>query len=285
MSAGRAVAAALALSALAPPGASAQIDDARPGAPERAGALAWNMLIGGATSAVQAYRGGRDPVKAFGLGALGGGVHFAGKTVVAGGGTLNGWGGLAVASIGTSLVVNAGSGASAFRELTFPLGAARVQLIPSGERKVALALNGFEAIVSLHYLMRRGLEEEWDRSLQSGTITFVTSDKRIVRGGIEYGGVAIAPVVIVNSFAEHQASVRSHELVHVQQQRFVHEAWGKPIERSLRERMRVARLIPAWLDLGLVAPAIGLLEWQLWGVHRGPLDRLAEAEANLLERR
>jgi hypothetical protein len=145
-------------------------------------------------------------------------------------------------------------------------------------------LNGFETAVLISAAFTTGLEIDWTRTVASGTAVFVTRDMRIVNAeGEEFGGIALAPVVVIGAFARDPARTMRHEVVHVQQHWFMQEAWGRPIEDVLRPKLPGARFIPRWFELGIAVPALSAVERWLPG--RSGLQALLEAEAERLERR
>lgn len=96
-------------------------------------------------------------------------------------------------------------------------------------------------------------------------------------------GVAHASTIVVSAFSGDPSRTARHEFVHVQQYWFLEEALGRPIEGYLRTRIPGGRRIPRWLELGIVPPAIGWMEWAIFG-RDGPVYRLVQAEAEMLER-
>jgi hypothetical protein len=236
------------------------------------------------TAATRAYFGGHDPLRAFGLGTLGGMTTFTGKSVGAGGGTFNGWGGLALGAAGASVVDNAGSGVGPLEELSFPLASVRLRIKPYAERKIAIGVNAFESVLVAHYLVRPGLSPDWGRSARSGTMVFMSENTSIVVRGQEANGLAIGPVVVISGRAQDPSRTGRHEMIHVQQHWFAHAVWGRRSERSLLNHVGGGRRIPQWLDVGVLVPGLRLAEFGIWGLNRGPIARVLEAEARLLER-
>jgi hypothetical protein len=244
--------------------------------------LGGNILVGGLTAATRALLSSKNPFKAFGVGALGGAVHLAGKNIAVEPGTLRGWLGLAIAGAGASMVSNGGRGVNAFEEVSIPVMAARIRLTPRGANKVRLAINGFEAATLINAAFTDELRIDWSRSASNGVVVFIT-DQRIVFDGGEFAGVAEAPVVIVGASATDTSRIVRHELVHVHQDWFLQEVWGRPVEDLIRRRLPGARFIPRWLELGAAVPAFLTLEKALPG--RSGLRGVTEAEAERLERR
>lgn len=242
-----------------------------------------NALVGGLTAAAQAMLRGNDPFRAFGIGVLGGAVYLFGKNLAVEPGAAKAWMGLALAGTGTSIVANAGRGVGPFQEMTIPIAAARVRIVPRDSHKVRLTVNAYESGLFVRALLRSGIDIEWGRSAASGTGVFLTRERRIIVDDSEVSGVATGPVVTISAFAFDASRVLRHELVHAHQHWFAAETWGRPIEDVLRSKIPGARRLPAWMDVGIVAPAlIGLEQWLTNGTGA---RRLLQAEADLLERR
>jgi hypothetical protein len=243
-----------------------------------------NVLLGGLTAAARALVSGHDPAKAFAIGALGGAVHFSGKLVGPMSGFPGGIPGVVLSSTGTAIVSNAGRGASLFDELHIPVGPLRLRFAPRASRKVRLAINAVETGVLARNLARSGMALDWERSASSGTFVFVTRDTYIrMPDGRLAQGVTIGSTVVISALAVDPSRIARHEFVHVQQLWFLEEALGRPIEGYLRTRIPGGRRIPRWLELGIVPPALEWVEWAIFG-RDGPVRRLAESEAEMLER-
>jgi hypothetical protein len=243
-----------------------------------------NVLLGGLTAAARALVDGHDPARAFAFGALGGAVHFAGKHVGPVSGFPGGIPGVVLSATGTAVVSNAGRGAGLLDELYVPVGPVRVRITPRAPRKVYLAINVFETGILARSLARDGMAVDWDLSASTGTFAFVTRNRHIrMPDGELVQGVASAPTIVVSTFSTDQSRTVRHEFVHVQQQWFLDEAWGRPIERYLRARIPGGARIPRWLEIGVVPVAFVWVETALFGSD-GPVRRLAESEAEMLER-
>jgi hypothetical protein len=252
---------------------------------QRLAVLGGNVLLGGLTAATHALISRRDPARAFALGAFGGAVHFAGKYVGPLSGFPGGVAGVVLSSTGTAIVSNAGRGVSPLDELYVPVGPLRLRFVPRESRKVRLAVNAFETGVLARNLARRGMRLDWEESAASGTFTFVTQDRHIrMPDGDLVQGVAAASTIVISAFSADRSRTARHEFAHVQQHWFMQETWGRPVEDYLRARVPGLRRIPKWLELGVVPPTVAVLEAAIWGSD-GPLLRLQESEAGMLERR
>jgi len=241
-----------------------------------------NALIGGATAATTALLRHHNPAKAFAIGALGGGVHYAGKYVASRHGTLSGWTGLAIAATGTSMVTNAGAAMAPLSELAFPVASLRLRVTPA-QRRVRLGVNLYESFEIVRQGTREHLQVDWGRSVQSGALVMNAVGRHIVLDGEAVGGVQMGSVAVIGPFAGSTVSIWKHETTHVHQSWFMQDAWGVPIETAVRRRMPVVRRVPEWLELGVVAIGIDAWSQQLWGEHSGVFN-LMQREAELLER-
>jgi hypothetical protein len=238
-----------------------------------------NVLIGGVTAATRAWLEGHDPARAFAYGAIGGAVHFGAKLIGPGAALV----GPAVGATGTSIVVNAGRGVSPFDELYLPVGPVRLRFTPRAPRKVRVAFHAHNAVVLAGNLARDGLVMDWARTGSSGTFVLRSDNRHIVSGGREVEGLANASVIVMSDFAADPDQTERHEVVHVHQYWFIDEAVGRPIEEYLRRAIPGARRIPRWLELGVVPPALAIIERSLFG-RDGPVYRLIESEAEMLSR-
>ena len=242
-----------------------------------------NVLLGGLMAAGHALFTGADPLRAFAIGAVGGGIYLAGKNLAVEPGAAKARAGLMLASTGTAVVANAGRGVHPLREVSLPLGSARLRITPYDARKVSFALNLLETAVIIGHSVTDAVEIDWNRSLATGSVVFFAQEKRILLDGEEYGGFAVAPTVLISTFVPDTASTIRHEVVHVHQQWFLQESLGRPIEDALRKRLPFARYVPGWLELGLAAPA--LLAFENWASRGKGMKRILEAEAERLQRR
>jgi hypothetical protein len=106
----------------------------------------------------------------------------------------------------------------------------------------------------------------------------VTRHRDLVVSGDTVSGVTYGATPVVSTFARSRGRSARHELVHVEQNRFMQETWGRPLEGWLRQRTPGLRRIPTWVELGVAAPAVAAVETAAYGSN-GPLARAKEAEA------
>jgi hypothetical protein len=244
--------------------------------------IAGNIIIGGVTAAIRALFTDADPLRAFGIGALGGAVHLAGKNMAVEPAPAHGLLGLIVAGTGTSIVANGGRGVHPLGEVTIPFASVRLHVTPFAPRKLSVGINAFETAMIAHTASRNGLRLEWQRTFAAGTPVFVAHNRRIQSDdGEMFGGIAVGPVIVVSGDVRDTTRTVRHEMIHAHQHWFVQDAVGKPIEDWLRPRIPLVRRLPGWLEIGIVAP--GLVVFENWVAGERGARRLAQAEAHRLE--
>jgi hypothetical protein len=216
-------------------------------------------------------------VRALVAGTMGGAVHGYGKILSPDRGLV----GIAVGHLGASLVANAGRGTSVVDELVVPLGPARIRMTARASRKIGVTLNAFESAIVVHRALQPGVRIDWGRSAATGTLVLRTAAPLIVTEGRRAAGLTAGSVITLSDQAMNLARSLDHERIHVQQEWFIQEVWGRPVENGARGHAAL-RWVPAWLDLGIVTPALTTLERQTIGVN-APLRSWREAEAEALE--
>lgn len=240
-----------------------------------------NMLIGGFTAATHALIAGKDPFRAFAIGSLGGAVILGGKylTVEPGTGLL----GLALTGAGISTVSNAGRGISPWDEMTIPLPGLRFRFAHAAESKVRVSVNVYETVLVAQHVFHPGVNVDWGASAASGALVLRTDQRQVELDGTAVNGAASGPVAIVSAFSNDPDLTTRHEIVHVYQAWFEQEAWGRPIEDYVRSELPGGRRIPSWIELGVGAPLLIMMEHAAIG--RRGTHLLKEAEAGQLARR
>jgi hypothetical protein len=247
--------------------------------------VAGNVLAGGITAAVRAVATRQDPLRAFAIGAFGGGVHLVGKNLAVESGPVRAWIGTAISGTGISMIANGSRGLKMFDEVDIPILVTRLRLRPRDRDKIHFAVNAFETGTLITAFFTRGAAFDLNRSLSTGTAVFVTRNRRIVINEAQWGGFAAiaSPVVFLDTTIGDPERTLRHEVVHAHQHWFMQDAWGRPVDEFLRRRLPGFRFIPRWIDLGIAAPAIAVLEQLPPG--KSGLKVLIEAEAERLERR
>lgn len=227
-----------------------------------------NTALSGIAAAVTAGIRGEDVYRAFLRGAVGGGVVFAGKRIAVerfdGAGLL----GRELASVGTSVVGNAGAGRGWFEEVWLPVGPVWLQVSSGERRRVRLNLRDVGATAwAIH---RPELEMDWSRSLSNGAITFVAPGHRIRSDSRHADGVAIGGLILLGVTPFDREVVQSHENVHVIQRDFMLQTLSRPVE-AWGWSWITDRDVP--LDIGVLP---GLMYPDI-------LRSAAESEAEILE--
>ena len=239
-----------------------------------------NGVLGGVIASTHAALNGRNPLRAAGLGTLGGLVHGLGKLAGAQGTSL----GLltnTLSSTGTSMVSNAAAGGPIWGEFVLPVGGFRLRLSPTAGWKPRVTVNVYESVLIGQAFFRKDLRFDAARSLGVGTFVFNARAPLRIDGVRSAGGTKGSRILISDEAVIPSQSVK-HEAVHVQQYWFMQETLDTPIERHLRRQTRQLDWIPEWLEFGLVTPAILTLEDAM--SRNGPIRRLREGEAEALDR-
>lgn len=263
--------AVLLVSALASPyDAVAQVQNREhPGWVSDVGVASANIVVGGVTAAVTALIRGEDVSEAFLKGAAGGGVVFVGKRVAAerfdGAGLL----GRQIASVGSSMVADAGLGRELYTEVWLPAGPVWVQVRPKARLRARANLLDVGAVIWA--ATRSELRFDLGRSLSNGAPVFVADGHRIFMGSEHIGGFASGGVVVIGVSSLDVEAVQRHENIHVIQHDYLRLTLDRPVERWAWRRV-TGRDIP--LDLDLPTGIFALV----WG------DDFVLSRNNLLQR-
>lgn len=194
--------------------------------------VAVNVLLGGLTGGIQGWFRGHSIVRAFAKGAVGGGVTYYGKRMVAEDRPVLG---RQVAATGASMVANAGAGRGIVDRLTFPLGPALLDVDATGSGEHGVRWN-LATVVAIAYAVSHGeMSFDWRASLQTGSPVFQYV------GGDPWQGRHMAGVVLLNqryidrwsTSDAHRRQVLSHEQIHVIQQDFTTIAMGESFDRLI----------------------------------------------------
>ena len=242
-----------------------------------------NALIGGTTAGIRAALGRRNVTRAFVTGAVGGFVHAGGKVAINSRGDLAPVLGIAMSSVGTSIVANAGQGLLPLEELYLPLGSARIRWTSRAPRGARVTVSVVETVIAIDHFRTRNLAFDARRSLRAGGFVFETRRRMIVSHGDPMGGVALGSTFVISQYASNPDRTSRHETVHLRQFQFFEEALGRPIERGVRS-WRMLRWIPSWVEVGGFGPGMLSLDHALFGGD-SPVYRHMETEADLLTRR
>lgn len=229
-----------------------------------------NIVASAATAGLTAAIRGEDISRAFLRGAAGGGVVFAGKRVAVGNFDGAGLLGREMASVGTSIVRNAGDGRGWLEEVWLPIGPVWLQVRSGEGRRLRLNLPD---IVALAWATRASeLELDWSRSLSNGAMVFTSSEHRMEHESRNLAGVAIGGLILLGPTIRDREIIQNHENVHVIQQDYLLHTVSRPLE-AWGWRWITTRHIP--IDLGLPPVTI----------YPGFLRDIGEAESEVLEHR
>jgi hypothetical protein len=214
--------------------------------------LGVNAAIGGLTGGVRQWRGGGSFGDGFVRGALGGGVTYAGKVVVAQDAPGAGLLGRGLAATGSSITRNASDGRPSLERLILPVGPVRVRTdaVRGGLPVVSLDLVAALSTVGV-MVSGMGTELAWGSTLGSGAAVFHATgwDDDWGWEARHYGGT----IVLRGDGVPSERFMRralAHERVHLLQYDQAFILWSDPVEERLLARLG----LPAALDLGLHAP-------------------------------
>lgn len=256
---------------------------ARGGPPRQFAVVLVNAAIGAVTATVRARIGGHNATRAFAKGALGGIVHVAGKAIVtSSSSSLAQIPGFVIGGIGTSAVTNAGNGEPLLSNIVLPIGPLRVRMTSDGPR-VRVGVNACEVGALTYLLFKNDVSVNWQRTLSSGTAVFGTNGGRLrVTGVSRVQALTLGGSIVLSDVAYDPSASMRHELIHVLQQRYVEETIGRTIENAILTWSAIR--VPAWLEVGVTAPALFYLDHVSSKPRWGPIRRLQEAEAEWFER-
>ena len=226
--------------------------------------LSGNALLSGVTAGVtQKLRGGsfRD---GFMRGLLGGSAIYLGKRVAAerfsGAGLL----GREVASVGISMVRNAGAGQGLLDELEFPAGVVRLyreraDTGPGGPAGAAprhhfrVRLDAFATGWLLYAATQPQLHFDAGTSLSMGSFVFKTRNKVLAAGDLRAGGLAKDGVILLSDVPfwgpVYAQRALHHEMEHTIQDDQLFGTWIRPAQAALLRRVPGGAAFNRWIDL------------------------------------
>lgn len=188
-----------------------------------------NVIAGAVTAGATALIRGEHVAEAFFKGAAGGSVVFVGKRLAverfSGAGLL----GRQVASVGSSMVVDAGYGRGLFSEVWLPVGPAWVQVRPEAELRARLNLRDVGTLIWA--ATRSELTFDLERSLSNGSPVFVAHEHRVVTGSGHADAVALGSVILLGTTNLDMSVIQRHENVHVIQHDYLLQTLSRPIEQ------------------------------------------------------
>jgi hypothetical protein len=166
--------------------------------------------------------------------------------------------------------------------VVLPLGPARLRVQPRAERPLGFAINGYETVLLAHRALRPDTRVDWALSRRAGTVVLRTSRALPAPVGQRAAALTAGSTITLSDRASDPAESYVHERIHVQQEWFLQETWGRPVEDALRQRTPLLRRLPRWLELGVVPPTLLAAEGSTLG-RDGPLRFTREWEAEALE--
>jgi len=222
--------------------------------------LSANVLLGAVSAGTaQKARGGsfRD---GFTRGAAGGAGVYAGKRIAtrhfAGAGFL----GREVASVGASVIWNAGEGRPSFDRVALPLGPVRFYVTPRGHGpRVRARVDVAGAAMTGWAATRRELRWDVGRTLSAGAPVFRAPGRELVVGGESaYGLGAFGTVILGAPLLAPAPSERgfAHERVHVIQSDQSFLSLGRPAQEWLAGRVPGGHAVSRWIDVDLSVVAV-----------------------------
>lgn len=233
--------------------------------PEEAGLLSANALLSGvAAGLVQSARGGSF-ADGFTRGAAGGVGVYAGKRIAAARWSGAGLLGRQVASVGSSVVWNAGAGRPSFEQVAMPVGPVRFYVRTSGPGPRVRARVDAVALASTAYAASRP-ELRWDarRSLSDGVMVFRAPEHELRLAGEDAWALAYPGTIILGAGAQHPENavyIASHERVHIAQADQIYLALGRPLQDAAASRSGAARWLSRWVDVDVTVAAVTAAAW------------------------
>lgn len=217
-----------------------------------------NAGIGGATGAVGAILRGRDPLRGFLYGAIGGLTMSAGRQVAGRRFTTAGLVGRELSAVGVSLV-HAGERDTLL--LLAPLGPAVVELRPRAVDRVRTRLDLVQT-GTIAYVAARGGRLDWRATLRTGAPVFRVGQNLLHVGeqSAAVGAMLHGSILLLDP-AQRPAGIDGaqtlrHETVHVLQYDYASQAVALPIERSLLGHVGFWRRPARHLDVGALTPLL-----------------------------
>ncbi len=216
-----------------------------------------NVVLGGLTAGIGEHRRRGSFWRAFGRGALGGGVAFVGKQVSAARFTGAGLLGRQVTAVGGSMVNNATAARPLFARIVLPLGPARVYAQPGSPDPVHVKLDAAGLIGIGYAATRPAARLDIETSLSSGAPVFEVGD--------EWGHRAahVAGVILMtdHTIPREGRSALAHERVHVGQYDFAFLAWSEPVEQWMADRGGMIGKLHRYVDLSANIAVFGALNF------------------------
>lgn len=247
--------------------------------------LSANAVVGGATAGFRALLEGKNIPRAFARGTLGGALGYAGKRVA-----VLDWGaapitGRMIATVGNSIILQAGETGSILDSVRVPVGPLRLGFSRERGFRPSISVVASDLALLIQAFTKSDLHFDWNRSLSAATPVFLVRPGRLARDGERIGGLTAWKLVLLDDLVPGNPDrVFPHEVVHVLQHDFIEAAWDRPIEDWIRRHAPGARIVPRWLNFDMVALLLIELD-DVLNDNNGVLRRLREAEAEWFEHR
>jgi hypothetical protein len=221
-----------------------------------------NVLLGGIAAGVAQKARGGSFSDGFTRGAGAGAGIYAGKRIAAARWTGAGLVGRQVASVGSSVVYNAGQGRPSFEQIALPLGPVRFYVRPRGGGPRVHARVDAVALATLTYAATRP-ELEWDegRTLSSGGAVFRAPRHTFSGNGESAHGLSLSGAVLLGAVLPtgDDDGLFAHERVHTLQTDQLFLAIGRPLQDWVSGRSTAARKISRWMDVDFAVPLLELI--------------------------
>jgi hypothetical protein len=161
-----------------------------------------------------------------------------------------------VASVGSSVIWNAGHGRRSLEQVALPLGPVRFYVRPlGGGPRVRARVDAVSLASTVFAIARPELEWNPGRSLSAGVMVFdapsheLVVDDQLV-GGLAYPGTVFLSVTRFND-PEQVGPIFAHERVHNLQADQIYFAAGRPLQEWAAEHVPGVRLLSRWFDVDL----------------------------------
>lgn len=235
-----------------------------------------NVGLGALTAGIIAWKREESLWRGLVYGALGGGVAFAGKELVAQEFSAAGLLGRELSAFGASIVSNASYGRAPLDRIVLPIGFLRLYFNADDSSRTRIKLDLAATLAFLYSATQPRARLDLRSSLSSGAFVF---DGIAPRSLSMHKAGTLAGVIRLTYFLEpeEREGALAHETIHAAQYDFSFLVWSEPAERALWKLFVGGERIHRYVDLGLNVP--------IWGVLNTLIpydDRPWEREAFLL---
>ncbi|MFQ5524460.1 MAG: hypothetical protein ACE5F5_12960 [Acidimicrobiia bacterium] len=243
--------------------------------------LTTNSLLGGIAAGLAQTLRGASFTDGFKRGALGGGVHYAGKRLMSADVSGALFAGRQVSSIGASIVLNAAHGWASLDRVVFPLGPFALEL-DRGDNQLSLtpSVSVYDILRIAQGVVRSDRRLDWSETFQTGTVVFGSRGNELFAEGMN--GATDGSIIELDDGLppDVRLQVLLHEMVHVAQRDFLNRVWFVPLEDALIRRVADK---PSAIRLEVLYPTFRK-SLSLLGIFETGLP-LLESEAEWIEKR